>query len=95
MNQRIRWRQTTLAYTVVPLPAGELDVREVCLARQRGELFSLDIPFYRTPPYRATATADAALVTPAHVLPEVKASTGTVLTEYQTWPRLRPKGEQP
>jgi hypothetical protein len=48
-----------------------------------------------TPPYRATATAGAALVTPAHVLPETKASTGTVLTKYRDWPQVRPKGEQP
>lgn len=48
-----------------------------------------------TPPYRATATADAALVTPAHVLPGAKASTGTVLREYRDWPQVRPKGEQP
>ena len=64
MNQRIRWRQTTLAYTVVPLPAGELDVREVCFSRQRGELFSLDIPFYRTPVLRTSRVGSAALVAP-------------------------------
>jgi hypothetical protein len=48
-----------------------------------------------TPPYRATALAAAALVTPAHVLPETKASTVPVLAEYQTRPQARPKGEQP
>jgi hypothetical protein len=45
--------------------------------------------------FALTATADAALVTPAHVLPEAKASTGTVLMQYQTGPQARPKGEQP
>ena len=35
------------------------------------------------------------LVAPAHVLPETNASTGPVLTEYQTRPQERPKGEQP
>jgi hypothetical protein len=47
-----------------------------------------------TPPYRATAPAAAALVTPAHVLPKTKASTVPVLPEYQTRPQVRPKGEQ-
>ncbi|MCU1322212.1 MAG: hypothetical protein JWM43_1861 [Acidobacteriaceae bacterium] len=48
-----------------------------------------------TPPYRATATVGAALVTPTHVLPEANTSTATVLTKYRDWPHLRPKGEQP
>jgi hypothetical protein len=48
-----------------------------------------------TPPYRATATADAVLVAPTHVLPEAKASTEPVLTQYQDWPHMRPEGEQP
>ena len=39
------------------------------------------------------ATADAALVTPAQVLLETKGSTVPVLTEYQTRPQVRPKGE--
>jgi hypothetical protein len=39
-----------------------------------------------TPPCRATAPAAAALVAPAHVLPETEASTVQVLTEY----RIRP-----
>ena len=48
-----------------------------------------------TPPYRATAPAAAALVTPAHGLPETKPSTVPVLTEYQTRSQVRPKGEHP
>jgi hypothetical protein len=42
-----------------------------------------------TPPYRATAPAAAALVTPAQVLPETQGSTVPVLTEYQTRPQVR------
>jgi hypothetical protein len=41
------------------------------------------------------APAGAALVAPTHVLPEARTSTGPVLTEYQDWLQLRPKGEQP
>ena len=47
-----------------------------------------------TPPYRATASAAAVLVTPAHVLPKTKASTALALPEYQTRPQVRPKGQQ-
>jgi len=47
-----------------------------------------------TRPAGLPLAADAALVAPAPVLPKAKASTSTVLTEYQTGPRLRPTGEQ-
>ena len=45
-----------------------------------------------TPPCRATVSADAALVTPAHALPEAKASTGTGQSMYRDWPQARPEG---
>jgi hypothetical protein len=48
-----------------------------------------------THPSGVSATAGAALVTPAHALPETKASTGTVLAKYRDRLHLRPKGEQP
>jgi hypothetical protein len=47
-----------------------------------------------TPPYLATAWTAATLVAPAHVLPETS-QYRTVLTNYQTGPQVRPKGEQP
>jgi hypothetical protein len=47
-----------------------------------------------TPPCRAAARTAAALVAPAHVLPETKLSTVPVLTEYHSRPKVQPKGEQ-
>ena len=47
-----------------------------------------------TPPYRATAPAAAALVAPAHVLPETGVRTVPGLTEYQTRPQVRPEVDQ-
>ena len=47
-----------------------------------------------TPPYRATAPAAAALVAPAHVLPETGVRTVPVPTEYWTRSQARPEGDQ-
>ena len=47
-----------------------------------------------TPPYRTIAPAAAALVAPAHVLPETDVRTVPVLTENQTRPQVRPEGDQ-
>lgn len=47
-----------------------------------------------TPPSGLPRRFIAALVAPAHVLPEARVRTGPVLTEYQDWPQSRPEGEQ-
>lgn len=44
--------------------------------------------------FALAAPADAALVAPAHVLPETELSTNAVLTKYRDWPQRRPEGEQ-
>ncbi len=45
-----------------------------------------------TRPAGLPLAAKAALVAPAHVLPETRASTGTVQSEYRDWPQTRPEG---
>jgi hypothetical protein len=46
------------------------------------------------PALPATAPAAAALVAPAHVLPETGVRTVPGLTEYQTRPQVRPEVDQ-
>lgn len=41
-----------------------------------------------------SATADAALVAPTHVLLKTNTSTGPVLAEYKDWPQSRLEGGQ-
>ena len=47
-----------------------------------------------TPPCRAVASADAALVAPTHVLDEYRIRTVPVLAQYRDWPQSRPEGGQ-